>query len=54
MKKQILDMLFSPERQVTNAVLDERSIWMCPVDEELTRRPRGCYFYTDSEDGLSC
>ena len=54
MKKQILDMLFSPERQVTDAVLDECSVWMCPVDEELMRRPRGCYFYTDTEDGVSC
>ena len=54
MKKQILDMLFSPERQVTDAVLDEYSIWMCPVDEELMWRPRGCYFYTDTEDGVSC
>ena len=54
MKTQILDMLFSPERQVTDAVLDEYSIWMCPVDEELTWRPRGCHFYTDTEDGVSC
>ena len=54
MKKQLLDMLFSPERQITDAVLDEYSIWMCPVNEELTWRPRGCYFYTDTEDGVSC
>ena len=39
MKKQLLDMLFSPERQITDAVLDEYSIWMCPVDEELMWRP---------------
>ena len=54
MKKQILDIVFSPERQVTDTVLDVYSIWMCPVDEELTSRPRGCYFYTDTEDGVSC
>ena len=54
MKKQLLDMLFSPERQITDAVLHEYSAWMCPVNEELTRRPRGCYFYTDTEDGVSC
>ena len=54
MKKQILDMLLSPERQVTNAALDKYSIWICPVKEELTWRLRGCYFYTDTEDGVSC
>ena len=52
MKKQLLDMLFSPERQVTDAVLHEYSAWMCPIDEELTWRPRGCYFYTNTEDGV--
>ena len=54
MKKQLPDMLLSPERQITDAVLDEYSIWMCPIDEELTWRPRGCYFYTNTEDGVSC
>ena len=54
MKKQILDILFSPERHVTDAALDEQSVWLCPTDEVLTWRPRGCYFYTDTEDGVSC
>ena len=53
-KKQLRDMLFLPERQITDAILHEYSASMCPVDEELVWRPRGCYFYTDTEDGVSC
>ena len=54
MKKQLLNMLFSPEREITDAVLHEYSTWVCPVDEALAWRLRGCYFYTDTEDGVSC
>ena len=54
MKKQLLDMLFSPERQITDAVLHEYSTLVCPVNEAIVWRPRGCYFYTDTEDGVSC
>ena len=54
MKKQLLDMLFSPERQIADAILHKYSTWVSPVDEELAWRPRGCYFYTDTEDGVSC
>ena len=35
MKKQLLDMLFLPERQITDAILHKYSTWVCPVDEEL-------------------
>ena len=54
MKKQLLDMLFLPERHITDAILHKYSTWVRPVDEELAWRPRGCYFYTDTEDGVSC
>ena len=54
MKKQLLDMLFAPERQITDAVLHEYSTWVCPIDEAIAWRPRGCYFYTDTKDGVSC
>ena len=53
-KKQILDILLSPEKQLTDAILDKYCVWMCPTDEKLTLRLRGCYFYTDTEDGISC
>ena len=54
MKKQILDILFSPETHITDAIPEEHSIWLCPADEVLTFRIRVCYFYTDTEDGVSC
>ena len=54
MKKQLLDMLFSPERQITDAVLHEYSTWVCPVNEAIAWRLRGCYFYTNTEDGVLC
>ena len=54
MKKQILEDLFSPERHVTNDLLGKYFVWLPPTNELQLMRTRGCYFYTDTKDGVSC
>ena len=54
MKKKNLDDLISPERHMTDDVLSEHFAWLFPTDEMHFLWPRGCYFYTNTEDGISC